>query len=53
MSASLYAVADPSTGEVVKEYPTATDQQMKPPSPRPARRTVNGREGRRSPTAPS
>src|SRR6476659_2893143 len=28
MSASLYAVTDPSTGEVVKEYPTATDQQI-------------------------
>lgn len=25
---SLYAVVDPSTGEVVKEYPTATDEQM-------------------------
>jgi succinate-semialdehyde dehydrogenase / glutarate-semialdehyde dehydrogenase len=28
MSASLYAVTDPSTDEVVKEYPTATDQQI-------------------------
>jgi len=28
MTASLYAVTDPSTGEVVKEYPTATDQQI-------------------------
>ncbi len=28
MSASLYAVVDPSTGEMVKEYPTATDQQI-------------------------
>jgi len=28
MSASLYAVVDPSTGETVKEYPTATDQQI-------------------------
>lgn len=28
MSTSLYAVTDPSTGEVVKEYPTATDQQI-------------------------
>lgn len=25
---SLYAVVDPTTGEVVAEYPTATDQQM-------------------------
>lgn len=25
---SLYAVVDPATGEVVKEYPTATDQQV-------------------------
>ena len=25
---SLYAVVDPATGEVVKEYPTATDEQM-------------------------
>jgi succinate-semialdehyde dehydrogenase/glutarate-semialdehyde dehydrogenase len=25
---SLYAVIDPATGEVVKEYPTATDAQM-------------------------
>ncbi len=25
---SLYAVVDPATGEVVKEYPTATDAQM-------------------------
>jgi succinate-semialdehyde dehydrogenase/glutarate-semialdehyde dehydrogenase len=24
----MYAVVDPSTGEVVKEYPTATDEQM-------------------------
>ncbi|WNG94053.1 NAD-dependent succinate-semialdehyde dehydrogenase [Mycobacterium sp. ITM-2016-00318] len=28
MSTSIYAVTDPSTGEVVKEYPTATDQQI-------------------------
>ena len=28
MSTSMYAVTDPSTGEVVKEYPTATDQQI-------------------------
>ncbi len=28
MSATLYAVVDPSTGETVKEYPTATDQQI-------------------------
>ena len=28
MSASLYAVTDPSTGDVVKEYPTATDEQI-------------------------
>lgn len=28
MSASLYAVVDPSTGELVKEYPTATDEQI-------------------------
>lgn len=28
MSTSLYAVTDPSTGEVVKEYPTATDQEI-------------------------
>ena len=25
---SLYAVVDPATGETVKEYPTATDEQM-------------------------
>lgn len=25
---SMYAVVDPSTGDVVKEYPTATDEQM-------------------------
>jgi len=25
---SLYAVVDPATGEVVKEYPTATDEQI-------------------------
>ncbi|MFT4127506.1 MAG: NAD-dependent succinate-semialdehyde dehydrogenase [Gordonia sp. (in: high G+C Gram-positive bacteria)] len=25
---SLYAVVDPATGEVVKEYPTATDEQV-------------------------
>lgn len=29
MSTSLYAVVDPSTGELVKEYPTATDEQVK------------------------
>ncbi len=28
MSTSMYAVTDPSTGEVVKEYPTATDQDI-------------------------
>jgi succinate-semialdehyde dehydrogenase/glutarate-semialdehyde dehydrogenase len=28
MSTSLYAVVDPSTGELVKEYPTATDEQI-------------------------
>lgn len=28
MSAAMYAVVDPSTGETVKEYPTATDQQI-------------------------
>ncbi|HET7665975.1 MAG TPA: NAD-dependent succinate-semialdehyde dehydrogenase [Mycobacterium sp.] len=28
MSASLYAVVDPSTGDTVKEYPTATDQEI-------------------------
>src|SRR3954469_2521244 len=28
MSTSIYAVVDPSTGETVKEYPTATDQQI-------------------------
>ena len=27
-SMSLYAVVDPATGEVVKEYPTATDEQI-------------------------
>ena len=26
---SLYAVVDPATGETVKEYPTATDQEIK------------------------
>ena len=25
---SLYAVVDPATGDVVKEYPTATDDQI-------------------------
>jgi succinate-semialdehyde dehydrogenase / glutarate-semialdehyde dehydrogenase len=28
MSTSIYAVVDPSTGELVKEYPTATDEQI-------------------------
>ncbi|BBY28508.1 NAD-dependent succinate-semialdehyde dehydrogenase [Mycolicibacterium sediminis] len=28
MSTSLYAVVDPSTGELIKEYPTATDEQI-------------------------
>ena len=28
MSAAMYAVVDPSTGELVKEYPTATDEQI-------------------------
>jgi succinate-semialdehyde dehydrogenase / glutarate-semialdehyde dehydrogenase len=28
MSTSLYAVTDPATGEVVAEYPTATDEQI-------------------------
>ena len=25
---SLYQVVDPATGDVVKEYPTATDEQV-------------------------
>ena len=25
---SLYAVVDPKTGDVVREYPTATDEQI-------------------------
>ena len=28
MSTSMYAVVDPSTGDLVKEYPTATDKQI-------------------------
>lgn len=28
MSTSMYAVVDPSTGDLVKEYPTATDEQI-------------------------
>ena len=28
MGTSLYAVVDPSTGSLVKEYPTATDEQI-------------------------
>lgn len=28
MSTSLYAVVDPSTGELIQEYPTATDEQV-------------------------
>ena len=28
MSTSVYAVVDPSTGELVQEYPTATDEQI-------------------------
>ncbi|WP_319456415.1 MULTISPECIES: NAD-dependent succinate-semialdehyde dehydrogenase [unclassified Mycobacterium] len=28
MSTSMYAVVDPSTGELVKEYPTASDEQI-------------------------
>lgn len=28
MSNSMYAVVDPATGDVVKEYPTATDEQI-------------------------
>jgi succinate-semialdehyde dehydrogenase/glutarate-semialdehyde dehydrogenase len=28
MSTSLYAVVDPSTGDLVQEYPTATDEQI-------------------------
>ncbi|MGB3355299.1 MAG: NAD-dependent succinate-semialdehyde dehydrogenase [Mycobacterium sp.] len=28
MSTSLYAVVDPSTGELIQEYPTATDEQI-------------------------
>ena len=28
MSTSIYAVVDPSTGDLVKEYPTATDEQI-------------------------
>jgi len=28
MTKSIYAVVDPSTGELVKEYPTATDDQI-------------------------
>ena len=53
MSTSMYAVVDPSTGEVVKEYPTATDQQIEAAVAAAARRIANGPGGRRSPTAPS
>ena len=28
MTSSIYAVTDPATGEVVREYPTATDEQV-------------------------
>src|SRR3546814_16519142 len=28
MSKSMYAVVDPATGDVVQEYPTATDEQI-------------------------
>ncbi|GJF11604.1 succinate-semialdehyde dehydrogenase [Mycolicibacterium cyprinidarum] len=28
MSTAMYAVVDPSTGDLVKEYPTATDEQV-------------------------
>ena len=28
MSTAMYAVVDPSTGDLVKEYPTATDEQI-------------------------
>ena len=45
MSTSMYAVMDPSTGEVVKEYPTATDQQIEQAWRRPARHTSEWSRG--------
>ena len=37
---SLYAVVDPATGDVVKEYPTATDEQIEAAVSAAARRSA-------------
>lgn len=50
MSTSMYAVVDPSTGELVKEYPTATDDQIEQAIAAATRRTASGPEPPRSPT---
>ena len=51
---SLYAVVDPATGDVVKEYPTATDQQIEAARGGGQQGTpASGRESRRWPSAPS
>ncbi len=51
MSTTLYAVVDPSTGELVKEYPTATDARSRRPWPPPPKPTANGHAPAPSPTA--
>ena len=51
MSTSMYAVIDPSTGDVVKEYPTATDQQIEEAvaaASKAHQRVVAGVDGRRA-----
>ena len=53
MSTSLYAVVDPSTGDLVKEYPTATDEQIEQAiAAAAARHTGSGRVPRPSPSVP-
>ncbi len=44
---SLYAVVDPATGDVVKEYPTGTDEQIEQALASASRHTGNGPSPRR------
>ena len=53
MSTSVYAVVDPSTGDLVQEYPTATDEQMEQALAAAAKAHKNGRRSPPWPNAPT
>ena len=50
---SLYAVVDPKTGDVVREYPTATDEQIEQALASASKAFRTGRRSRRWPSAPT